>query len=111
MRGGSQSYLRRGLPAAAAYAPVFVIRAASVETNLPALKQLVQDAAARARKASPNVTIFATLSVSPNGAYVPATEVIRAALAIRPYVQGLEMNNIRPSDWRMIAFLTGLGRV
>jgi hypothetical protein len=71
----------------------------------------VQQSVAEARKANPKVTIFATLSVSPNGAYVPAAAVIRAALAIRPYVQGFEMNNIRPSDWRMIAFLTGLGRI
>ena len=64
----SQSYLRCGLPAAAAaYAPIYVIQAAAVETNLTALRQLVQEAAAQARKANPKVTIFATLSVSPNG--------------------------------------------
>ncbi len=34
----------------------------------------------------------------------------RAAVAIRPYVQGSAMNNIGPGDWRLIAFLTGLGR-
>jgi hypothetical protein len=108
----SQSYLSCHLPAAAAaYAPIYVIQAAAVETNLTALRQLVQEAAAQARKANPNVTIFATLSVSPNGAYAPAIAVVRAAEAIRPYVQGFEMNNIRPSDSRMIGFLTELGRV
>jgi hypothetical protein len=106
----SQSYLECGLPAAAAYAPIYVIQAASVETNLPALRQLVQEAAYQARKANPNVTIFATLSVSPNGAFVPYTAVIQAAKAIRPYVQGFEMNNVRPSDWRMIHFLAGLSK-
>jgi hypothetical protein len=106
----SQSYLDCGLPAAAAYAPIYVIQAASVETNLPALRQLVQEAAYQARKANPNVTIFATLSVSPNGAFVPYTAVIQAAKAIRPYVQGFEMNNVRPSDWRMIHFLAGLSK-
>jgi hypothetical protein len=106
----SQAYLRCGLPAAAAYAPIFVIQAASVETNLPALKQLVQDAAARARKANPNVTIFATLSVSPNGADVPASAVVQAAELIRPYIQGYAMNNVRPSDPRMLDFLTGLSQ-
>jgi hypothetical protein len=104
----SQAYLRCGLPEAAAYAPIYVIQSAAVETNLPALRQLVQVAAAQARSANPNVTLFATLSVSPNGAFVPYTAVIRAAKAIRPYVQGFEMNNIRPSDWRMIHFLAGL---
>jgi hypothetical protein len=106
----SQSYLHCGLPAAAAYAPIYVIQAASVETNLTALRQLVQQAAYQARKANPNVTIFATLSVSPNGAFVPYTAVIQAAKVIRPYVQGFEMNNVRPSDWRMIHFLTGLSK-
>jgi hypothetical protein len=106
----SQSYLHCRLPAAAAYTPIYVIQAAAVETNLTALKQLVQESAAEARKANPKVTIFATLSVSPNGGFVPATAVIRAAQVIRPYVQGFEMNNIRRSDLRMIAFLAGLGR-
>jgi hypothetical protein len=105
----SQSYLRCGLPAAAASAPIYVIQAAPVETNLPALVQLVQGAVAQARKANPHVIIFATLSVSPDGAFVPYTAVVQAAKAIRPYVQGFEMNNIRPSDWRMIHFLAGLG--
>ena len=106
----SEAYLRCGLPGAAAYAPIFVIQAASVETNLPALEQLVHLAAARARKANPNVTIFATLSVSPNGADVPASAVVQAAEAIRPYVQGYAMNNVRPSDPRMLDFLTGLSQ-
>jgi hypothetical protein len=106
----SQSYLHCGLPSAAAYAPIYVIQSAAVETNLPALRQLVQEAAAQARKANPNVTIFATLSVSPNGAFVPYTAVVQAAKAIRPYVQGFEMNNVRRSDWRMIHFLAGLGK-
>ncbi len=106
----SQSYLRCGLPAAAAYTPIYVIQSAAVETNLPALRQLVQEGAAQARKANPNVTIFATLSVSPNGAFAPYNAVVQAAKAIRPYVQGFEMNNIRPSDWRMIHFLAGLSK-
>jgi hypothetical protein len=107
----SQSYLRCGLPSAAAYAPIYVIQSAAVETNLSALRQLVQQGAAQARRANPKVTIFATLSVSPNGAWVPYTAVLQAARVIRPYVQGFEMNNIRPSDWRMIHFLAGLGHI
>lgn len=107
----SQSYLHCGLPAAAAYAPIYVIQSAAVETNLPALRQLVRQAAAQARKANPRVIIFATLSVSPNGIFAPYTAVVQAARAIRPYVQGFEMNNIRPSDWRMIHFLASLGKL
>ncbi len=48
----SQSYLQYGLPSAAAYAPIYVIQSAAVETNLPALRQLVQEGAAQARKAT-----------------------------------------------------------
>jgi hypothetical protein len=106
----SQAYLRCGLPAAAAYTPIYVIQAASVETNLTALQRLVRLAAARARKANPNVTIFATLSVSPNGADVPSSAVVQAAQVIRPYVQGFAMNNVRPSDPRMLDFLTQLSQ-
>ncbi len=106
----SQAYLRCGLPAAAAYAPIYVIQAAAVETNLSALRQLIQDGAARARKANPRALILATLSVSPNGLYVPYTAVVVAAKAIRPYVQGFFINNLRPSDSRMIGFLKALGK-
>jgi hypothetical protein len=106
----SQAYLRCGLPAAAAYAPIYVIQAAAVETNLSALRQLVQDGAAQARKANPHALILATLSVSPNGLYVPSSAVVTAAAAIRPYVQGFFMNDIRPSDSRMIGFLQALSK-
>ena len=106
----SQAYLRCGVPRAAAYAPIYVIQASAVETDLPALQQLVRQGAAQARKANPNVIVFATLSVSPNGADVPYTAVVKAAKEIRPYVQGFAMNNIRPSDSRMINFLLALSQ-
>jgi hypothetical protein len=104
----SQAYLRCDVPAAAAYAPIYVIQSSAVETNLPALRQLVQQGAARARKANPNVIVLATLSVSPNGAYVPYTAAVKAALEIRPYVQGFAVNDVRSSDWRMVDFLRTL---
>ncbi len=106
----SQAYLRCGLPTAAAYAPIYVIQAAAVETNLSALRQLVQDGAAQARKANPHALVLATLSVSPNGLYVPASAVAVAAEAIRPYVQGFFINDLRTSDSRMIAFLQALSK-
>jgi hypothetical protein len=107
----SQSYLRCGLPAAAAYAPIYVIQAAAVETNLSALRQLVQDGAAQARKANPHAIVLATLSVSPNGLDVPYAAVVTAAETIRPYVKGFFMNNLRPSDSRMIGFLQALSGI
>ena len=106
----SQAYLHCGLPKAAAYAPIYVIQAAAVETNLSALRQLVQDGAAQARKANPHALVLATLSVSPNGLYVPASAVAVAAEAIRPYVRGFFINDLRPSDSRMLGFLRALGK-
>jgi hypothetical protein len=106
----SQAYLRCGLPATAAYAPIYIIQSSAVETNFPALRQLVQEGAAEARKANPNVTIFAMLSVSPNGGYAPASVVAQAAKTIRPYVQGFAVNDIRASDARMLDFLTDLSK-
>ena len=106
----SQAYLTCGLPAAAEYAPVFVIQASAVETDQTALLDLVQQGAAQARKANPKVLVFATLSVSPNGATVGYGAVVKAARLIAPYVDGFSMNNIRPSDPRMVGFLQALSQ-
>ena len=56
------------------------------------------------------MTIFAMLSVSPNGGYAPASVVAQAAKTIRPYVQGFAVNDIRTSDARMLDFLTDLSK-
>jgi hypothetical protein len=76
-----------------------------------------RDAAAKLLEALPDAAdvakanrAFLAAAVSPNGAFVPYTAVVQAARVIRPYVQGFEMNNIRPSDWRMIHFLAGLSQ-
>jgi hypothetical protein len=106
----SQAYLTCGLPAAAEFAPVFVIQASAVETDLTALTQLVKEGSSQARKANPKVMVFATLSVSPNGATVGYGAVVKAAQTIAPYVDGFSMNNIRPSDPRMIGFLQALSQ-
>ena len=70
----------------------------------------MQDGAAQALKANPHTIVLATLSVSPNGLYVPYAAVVAAAEVIRPYVKGFFMNNLRPSDSRMIGFLHALSR-
>jgi hypothetical protein len=106
----SQACLRFGLPTAAAYASIFVIQAAAVETKLGALRQLVQDGAAQARNANPRALVLATLSVSPNGRYVPASSVAVAAEAIPRYVQGFFINDLRASDSRTIGFLRALSK-
>ena len=104
----SQAYVRCGLPSAAANASVYVIQSAALETDIPAMTQLVQQAAAAARAANPSVKVIATISTAPNGSPVGATTVNQAARAVLPYVQGFEVNTTAPTDSRFIAFLHDL---
>lgn len=105
----SQAYISCGIPAAAANSRFFVIQAAAVETDLPALRQLVSQGAAEARRANPGVIVLATLSAAPNGTPVPYVAVERAARAILPYVRGFEMNSEPQNDHALVSFLQGLG--
>ena len=104
----SQAYISCGIPAAAANARFFVIQAAAVETNLPALRQLVSQGAAEAHRANPSVIVLATLSAAPNGTPVPYAAVDAAAKAVLPYVSGFEMNSEPQNDHAVISFLRGL---
>ena len=105
----AQAYVRCGLPGAAANARVFVIQAASVETDQTALTQLAQTAAAAARAANPHVIIIASLSTDPEGnGAVSAGTLNSAARAMLPYVQGFELNTTAPTDSTAIAFLHDL---
>lgn len=105
----SQAYISCDIPAAAANSRFFVIQAAAVETDLPALRQLVSQGAAEARRANPGVIVLATLSAAPNGTPVPYAAVGRAAQAILPYVRGFEMNSEPQNDHALVSFLRGLG--
>jgi len=106
----SQAYVACGLPAAAAKARIFVIQAAAVETNLPALRQLVQQGASEARKANPNVNVLATLSAAPNGTAVSLQALISAATTVLPYVNGFELNSEPHNDHELVSFLEALRR-
>ena len=104
----SQAYISCGIPAAAANASFYVIQAAAVEDDLPALRQLVRQGAAQARRANPKVIVLATLSAAPNGGPLPYTAVVKAARAILPYVQGFEMNSEPRNDRQLVSFLRAL---
>lgn len=104
----SQAYLNCGLPGTAANAPIYVIQSAPVETNLPALRQLVQQSAAQARRANPKVIVLATLATAPNGVPVTSSAITMAARAIQPYVQGFELNSRPSTDRRVVSFLKNL---
>ena len=101
----SQAYVRCGLPGAAANANVYVIQSASLETDIPDMTTLVQQAAAAARAANPHVIIIATLSTTPVSSPVGASTINKAARAVLPYVQGFEVNTTGPTDSRFISFL------
>lgn len=104
----SQAYISCGIPAAADKARFYVIQAAAVETNLPALVQLVRQGAAAAHRANPNVIVLATLSAAPNGAPISYGAVVKAARAIVPYVKGFEMNSEPVNDRGLVSFLKAL---
>jgi hypothetical protein len=106
----SQAYISCGIPAAAAKARFYVIQAAAVETNLPALVQLVRQGAAAAHRANPSAIVLATLSAAPNGAPIPYGAVVKAARAILPYVKGFEMNSEPVNDHGLVSFLMALSR-
>lgn len=104
----SQAYIYCGIPAAAAYAPVFVIQSAAVETNQAQLTQLVQAAAAQALAANPNVVVLATISSTAGGSPVDPSVLTQAARSILPYVHGLLLNSTQATDPAMLSFLHAL---
>lgn len=104
----TQAYLRCGLASAAAYVPIFIIQGAPVETDLGQFKQLVQQAAAQARAANPNVIVLVTLSTDPGGVLVSSAVITQAARTALPYVQGLLPNSTAATDGTMIAALRKL---
>ncbi len=104
----SQAYISCGIPAAAANARFYVIQAAAVETDLPALRQLVRQGAAQAHRANPHVIVLATLSAAPNGTPLPYTAVVSAARAVLPYVRGFEMNSEPRNDRELVSFFRAL---
>lgn len=104
----TDAYLRCGVPAAAAYAPIYVIQSAPVELDLTQVGNLVRQAAAQARAVNPDVIIIATLNMTPGGKPVSDTAVCQAARKILPYVQGFLINSTRSTDSRMISFLRAL---
>ena len=105
----SQAYVSCGLPGVSAYAPIYVIQGAAIETDLPALTQLAQTASAAARQANPNAIVIVTLASAPGGGSPVGYNVLnRAARAVLPYVQGFELNSTPTTDSRMISFLHAL---
>ena len=106
----SQAYVNCGLPATAARASIYVIQSAPIETNLPALRQLVRQSAAQARRANPKIIVIATLATAPNNMPVTSSALTTAARNILPYVDGFELNSKPWADRRVVSFLENMAR-
>lgn len=104
----SDAYVRCEIPAAARFAPVFVIQAAPEELNLPALTRLVQASARQARRANPRVVLLATISTAPGGVPAEPAAIAAAARTMLPYVQGFMLNMTKPTAGAGAAFLRAL---
>jgi hypothetical protein len=100
------AFLRCGLPAAAArLAPVFEVQVAPEELNPARAAAFTEACARQARAANPHVAVLATLSTVPLGHPATGDQVARAAAAIRPFVQGFQLNLTAASLGPALAFL------
>ena len=100
------AFLRCGLPAAAArLAPVFEVQVAPEELNPSRAAAFTEACARQARAANPHVAVLATLSTVPLGHPATGGQVARAAAAIRPFVQGFQLNLTAASLQPALAFL------
>lgn|GEM_PF-975095 len=95
---GFTAFLRSGLIGRVARTAAIVeVQAQGFERSTSLYRQFVQDAADQARDANPHVAVIAGLSTNPGGRGVPAAQLRRDALAVRPYVDGFWLNIPRRS--------------
>lgn len=87
------SYLVSGLVGQVAKsADIFEVQAQGFERSTNLYAAFVAAAAAQAREANPRVSVIAGLSTNPGGRGVPAAQLYRDAVAVRPYVDGFWLN-------------------
>ena len=95
---GFAAFLRSGLIGRVARTSDIVeVQAQGFERSVSLYRAFVRAAAAQARKASPHVSVIAGLSTNPGGQAVTAAQLLRDALAVRPYVDGFWLNIPRRS--------------
>lgn len=102
------AYLRCDIPRAAQFTPVFVIQCAPIELDLPELRSFVAASAHQARAANPSAVLIATLSTRPGGASATATDMVRAANAILPFVGGFQLNTTSATRGIAVDFLRAI---
>ena len=87
------SYLMSGIIAQVARsADIFEVQAQGFERSTALYREFVAAAADQARDANSHVSVIAGLSTNPGGRGVPATQLYRDMVAVRPYVDGFWLN-------------------
>jgi len=100
------AFLRCGLAGAGArLSQIFEIQTAPIETRGAELRSFAAACAKQARAANPSVVLVATLSTRPGPAWVSGWQLSQAAAAVRPYVQGFQLNMTRGTTRAAVAFL------
>jgi len=100
------AFLRCGLAGESArLSQIFEIQTAPVETRAAELRAFAAACAKQARAANPAVVLIATLSTQPGTRWVSGWQLARAAAAVRPFVQGFQLNMTRRSTRAAVAFL------
>lgn len=100
------AFLRCGLAGEGArLSQIFEIQTAPVELNTAELRSFAAACAKQARAANPSVILVATLSTQPGTRRLRGWQLARAAAAIRPFVQGFQLNMTRRSTRAAVAFL------
>jgi hypothetical protein len=100
------AFLRCGLAGAGArLSQIFEIQTAPIEMRGTELRSFAAACARQARAANPSVVLVATLSTRPGPAWVSGWQLSQAAAAVRPYVQGFQLNMTRGTTRAAVAFL------
>jgi hypothetical protein len=88
-----ESYLRLGIAAhGARYADAYVAQGQRALQSTEVFAYFIQQAAAQARRANPNVEVIGNLSTNPLGRRATVDDLIRAIDATREFVDGYWMN-------------------
>jgi hypothetical protein len=100
------AFVRCGLAGEGArLSQIFELQTAPVELSGAQLRGFAAACARQARAANPSVVLIATLSTQPGGSWASGWQLARAAAALRPFVQGFQLNMTRWSTRAAVTFL------
>jgi hypothetical protein len=102
------AYLRCGIARAARFVQIFEVQAAPMELDIPELRSFVAASAREARAANPSAVIMSTLSTTPGGVPANSADLVRAANAILPFVQGFHLNTTPATRTVAVDFLRSI---